>query len=304
MNGGVPLPWSGMRPGTLHEHHVPLTGRFPAWADVARFRLRDAEMARFHQQGFLAGLDLLGPDDVAELRARLERIGARLDELAPHLYEVEAAWLERPDEVVLHFLGAWKVDELFHDLVFHPGVTVPLAQLLDVERLRFWHDQVFWKPPRHPGVVPWHQDYSYWTRTGPPAHATAFIALDDMGPENGGLEYVAGSHRWGLLPTQDFGGDLDALARSLSDEQRAEFRPVPIRLRAGQMAIHHSHLVHGSRGNATDRPRRAAVLNYFADGTRVVDGSQPLLAGVEAIPEGAPVRGAHFPLVLDRTSAE
>ena len=46
----------------------------------------------------------------------------------PELYEVETSWCERPDEVVLHFLGAWRVDELFHDLIFHPGATTPLAQ--------------------------------------------------------------------------------------------------------------------------------------------------------------------------------
>lgn len=292
--------------GTLERHHEPIGATFPrAQAGTFGRHALDADArARFDEQGFVAGVDCLTATDVAALRERLARIGDHLEELAPHLYEVEAAWRARPNEVVLHFLGAWKVDELLHDLVFHPGVTVPVAQLLGVERLRFWHDQVFWKPPRHPGVVPWHQDYSYWTRTGPPAHATAFVALDDVGPENGGLEYVPGSHRWGLLPAQDFGGELDALDRALTDEQRERFRPVPVRLRAGQMAIHHSHLVHGSRGNPSDRPRRAVVLNYFADGTRVVDGGQPLLAGVEPIPAGEPVRGPHFPLVLDRAGEE
>jgi hypothetical protein len=44
------------------------------------------------------------------------------------------------------------------------------------ERLeRFWHDQAFYKPPRHPGVVTRHRDYSYWTRTSPPGHLTCWI---------------------------------------------------------------------------------------------------------------------------------
>ena len=149
-------------------------------------------------------------------------------------------------------------------------------------------------------MVPWHQDYSYWTRTGPPAHISLFLSLDDMGPENGGLEFVPGSHRWGLFPCQDFGGDMDALLEHLSPEQREHFRPEPITLRAGQASIHHSHLIHGSRANPSDRPRRAAVLNYVADGTLVQDDSVPLLTGVERIPAGEPLGSVHFPLVLDR----
>lgn len=62
-----------------------------------------------------------------------------------------------------------------------------------MERLRFWHDQVFAKPPRHPGVVPWHQDYAYWTRTEPACHITLNLLLDDADEENGCLQFVPGS---------------------------------------------------------------------------------------------------------------
>ena len=288
-------------PGLARFHH-PLTGRFPAPHDRSarrRWSLGPQRLAEFEERGLVAGLPVLTPTETAELRGRLDAIGRRIHALEPVLYEVEAAWLERPDEVVLHFLGAWLVDELLHDLVFHPAVTVPVAEALGTRRLRFWHDQVFWKPARHPAVVPWHQDYSYWTRTGPPAHATMFISLDDMGPENGGLEYVPGSHRWGLFPPQPFGGELDAILPHLSDEQRAAFRPEPVVLRAGEASIHHSHLVHGSRANPSDRPRRGAVLNYMADGTLVTDDREPLLRGVEPIPAGRPVAGPHFPITLD-----
>ena len=290
----------------LETRHHPVTGRFPDARDPQvqrRYELDEARVERFREQGYLTDLELLSRDEVQELGERLDDIGRRLPELLERLYEVEAAWLERPHEVVLHLLGAWMVDELFHDLIFHPGVTVPVAQILGTDRLRFWHDQVFWKPAHHPGVVPWHQDYSYWTRTGPPAHGTMFITLDDMDAENGGLEYVPGSHLWGLLPMQSFGGELDALLPSLDREQRAAFAPVSLELRAGQGSIHHSHLVHGSRANESDRARRAIALNYVADGTLVLDDSAPLLAGVAPIPRGAPLEGTHFPLVLDRSSA-
>ena len=285
----------------LEQYAQPITETFPKPGKnpVEHFGLSGDQVQEFDERGFLAGLELLGADEVEQLKGRLQWICDHLRELKDSLYEVESAWLERPDEVVLHFLGAWRVDELFHDLVFHPGATVPMAQALGVGKLRFWHDQVFFKPPRHAGVVPWHQDYSYWTRTEPACHGTVFIALDDMDVENGCLEYVPGSHHWGLFPAQEFGGDLDALSRSLSAREQAEFQPEPISLRAGQASLHHSHLIHGSRGNDTDLPRRAIVLNYMADGT-LSASPDPLLKGVRIVAPGQPVVGAHFPLVLDQ----
>lgn len=282
----------------VHEY---LTGAFPPIpgpGDRDAYRLTGKQVEHFHEHGFVEDLAVLNGAQVGGLRERLSALGSRLKELQPRLYEVEAAWLERPDEVVLHVLGAWLVDEWFHDLVFHPAITVPLAQLLGVERLRFWHDQVFWKPGHHQGLVPWHQDYSYWTRTGPPAHITLFLCLDDMDEDNGCLRYVPGSQRWGLLPPVSFGGAMDQLHTSLSPDQRASFRDVPVRLGAGQASIHHSHTVHGSFGNRTDRPRRGIALNYMASDVRVLDGTAPLLRGTPVQREGSVVDGPHFPLVL------
>jgi hypothetical protein len=56
--------------------------------------------------------------------------------------------------------------------------------------------------------------------------------------------------------------------------------------------------VHGSFENRSDRPRRAAVINAFRDGTcSDFDGS--LLEGVPAIPKGQPMGGRFFPLLFD-----
>jgi ectoine hydroxylase-related dioxygenase (phytanoyl-CoA dioxygenase family) len=74
---------------------------------------------------------------------------------------------------------------------------------------------------------------------------------------------------------------------------------VPALLRAGQAAIHHSHTLHGSWGNRSERPRRALVLNYLGPDTRSADGTRPLLRGVPAVPRGAVIEGPWFPIALD-----
>ncbi len=282
--------------------HGYITNAFPIAASVQerkRYELSPEQVAHYRKYGFLKGVNILQRAQVSELARRLERIRGELPAHMNRLYEVEADYLKRPHEVVFHFLGAWLVDPWFHDIIFSPQVTVPVAQLLGTPRVRFWHDQVFYKPAHHPGVVPWHQDYSYWTRSAPPNHITINILLDDASIENGCIHYVPGSHAWGMLPKTSFGGDMDALKANLPENRLREFNPVPAIGRAGQASFHHSHTLHGSYGNTSDGPRRAIVINYMGPETRCADGSQPLLKGVPLIAEGAIIEGDYFPLVIE-----
>ena len=262
---------------------------------VAAVPLADDEVAAFARDGFLGPIDVLSAAEVAAVRAAVADVIARLPELRDRLYEVEQAYTERPGEVVCHFLGGWLVHPALRALVYHPRLAAIAAQLLGAPTVRFWHDQVFAKPPRHPGVVPWHQDYSYWTRTAPACHLTFNVMLDDADEQSGCLQFVPGSHRFGLLPKLAFDAPLDAIRAHLPAD--AAWCPQPVPVRAGQATVHHSHTLHGSDQNRSDRWRRAAVLNYMGGYVRVVDGSAPLLRGVPPLPAGAIVEGAHFPLV-------
>jgi ectoine hydroxylase-related dioxygenase (phytanoyl-CoA dioxygenase family) len=166
--------------------------------------------------------------------------------------------------------------------------------------VRFWHDQIFYKPAHHGGIVAWHQDYSYWTRTTPVAHLSCWIGLDDSTRANGCVHYVPGSQRWSLLPITGLADQMDAIDAVLNDEQREQFKPVPIELQKGEASFHHPLMVHGSYANQTSRSRRAAVINVFRDGV-VSASDEPLLAGVPPIPIGEKITGQFFPLRLSRT---
>jgi ectoine hydroxylase-related dioxygenase (phytanoyl-CoA dioxygenase family) len=197
--------------------------------------------------------------------------------------------------VLFHALGHWRITPGFHDLLWNPAFTLPASQLLGGP-VRFWHDQLFCKPAHDGGVVAWHQDFSYWTRTQPMAHLTCWIALDDAAVDNGCMFYVPGSHRWNLLPITGLAGDMNAIRSVLSEDQLARFQPVAIELSKGYSAFHHPLMVHGSYENRTTRPRRAAVINVFRDGVRS-DSDETVLEGVPIIPKGEPMGGRFFPLL-------
>jgi ectoine hydroxylase-related dioxygenase (phytanoyl-CoA dioxygenase family) len=126
---------------------------------------------------------------------------------------------------------------------------------------------------------------------------TCWIALDDATLENGCVQYVPGSHRWGLLPRISLTKDMDAVKAFLEPDQAAAFRPVAMEVEAGECLFHDAHTVHGSHGNASAGPRRGIALNYMKPDTRSADGKRPLLAGVPLVPAGAVIEGDYFPIV-------
>jgi hypothetical protein len=257
--------------------------------------LTPAQTSFFETHGYLSGIPILSAAQVEILRLELGRL---MDPSHPGralFYEFHLNESASAHTVLFHALGHWRIEPGFHDLLWHPAFTGPAAQLLG-GRVRFWHDQLFSKPARHGGVVAWHQDHSYWTRTQPMQHLTCWIGLDDTTRENGCLWYVPGSHRWNLLPITGLAGDMDEIRTVLTPAQLDAFRPVPIELRAGECSFHHPLMVHGSYENRTAAPRRAAVVNVFRDGTQSASDDPPL-AGVPPVPSGRPMSGPFFPLL-------
>jgi ectoine hydroxylase-related dioxygenase (phytanoyl-CoA dioxygenase family) len=261
------------------------------------YTLTEEQIRFFNENGYLAGVKML--DD-----KQIEILGNELAELinASHpgkdlFYEYNSNESTNPDTILFHALGAWRVTNGFHDVLWNPRFLVAASQLLGNKPIRFWHDQLFYKPAKKGGVVAWHQDYSYWTRTTPVAHITCWCALDDATTENGCLQYIPGSHKWGLLPKPIIAGDFEGIKDHLSEEQKTAFEhPALAPVKAGEAIFHHSLTLHGSGENKSTQPRRAFVINAFADGV-VSDSNDPLLEGVPVVSKGEKMDGQFFPLL-------
>lgn len=262
------------------------------------FQLTSQQIADYERDGYLSGVRIL---DDAQIDRLLEELEVFFEPDHPgreFWYEYHTNESNDPNTVLFHALGAWRIAPGFHDLLWHPAFVVPASQLLG-GAVRFWHDQLFCKPAHHGGVVAWHQDYSYWTRTQPMAHLTCWIGLDDSTRDNGCVHYVPGSHRWDLLPITGLAGDMEAIRKALDPQQWEQFQePVAVELKRGEATFHHPLMVHGSFENRTDRPRRAAVLNVVRDGVCSVS-DKPLLQGVPVVPPNTPLGGQFFPLLFD-----
>ena len=109
---------------------------------------------------------------------------------------------------------------------------------------------------------------------------------------------MPGSHRWGLLDKPELTGDMMGIMNYLTPQQQREFNPIPIETNAGEAIFHHPLTLHGSGENKSNKPRRAFVVNVFADGVKS-DSDDVLLNGVPVIKKGEKMQGQFFPLLFD-----
>lgn len=264
-----------------------------------QYALSQDQVDQFNRDGFLAGIRLLNDAQIERIRTELASIADPAHPGNELFYEFHSNESTDPSTILFHALGAWRITEGLHDVLWNPALLVPASQLLGNVPVRFWHDQIFWKPPKQGGVVAWHQDYSYWTRTIPVAHLTCWCGLDDATIENGCLQYIPGSHKWGLLPKPVIAGEMEGIREYLNDEQQKQFeKPAFAEVKAGEAVFHHSLTLHGSGANKSSKPRRAFVINLIADGV-ISDSNDALLEGVPVIKKGDKIEGQFFPLLYE-----
>lgn len=280
-----------------------LVGNLFSWPTSAsgweEYKLSKEQIDFFQENGFVSGIKMLNDKQIEIIQNELAEIADPKHPDHTLFYEFHSNESTDPSTILFHALGAWRITPGLHDVLWNPRFVMAASQLLGNVPVRFWHDQIFWKPPKQGGVVAWHQDYSYWTRTKPVAHLTCWCGLDDATKENGCLQYISGSHRWGLLPKPVIAGELQGIKDFLNDEQKKQFEhPQFAEVKAGEAIFHHSLTLHGSGANTSSRPRRAFVINVFADGVKS-DSDEPLLDGVPVVPKGEKMQGQFFPLLFD-----
>jgi hypothetical protein len=231
----------------------------------------------FYQHGFLKPGRVLSDEGVGRLRAAIERArkeGGSVDLLSPQEWpEGEGGVPQEPGRTVGFLFNLWRTDPEFREVAFAPTLAGWASQLIGATQVRLLEDNVLVKDPETGGALRWHQDYPYWPLAQPSA-VTAWIALDDVTADNGAVMVATGSHLTGeRLPAvfgtgAVYGRDLRPKpVTPIGDPVELGWDVDVLTLQAGEVSFHHPLTWHCSGPNTTDRPRRAHVVRYVADGT-------------------------------------
>jgi ectoine hydroxylase-related dioxygenase (phytanoyl-CoA dioxygenase family) len=235
--------------------------------------LSAAQIARFHDDGFLILERLVDPADAARVAGRFERLFR--GEFETGVYPDEWNWREGRDapDLARQICNGWKSDYTVASLVLRAGIGRLCAELAGWPGARLAQDNVIWKPP---GARPlgFHQDDSYngWIDVPAPPHMlTCWIALDPTSAAGGTIEYVRGSHKWPVSPPiKQFHAPTDYRKELMDAAAQVGLAPelVPVEVPAGGCAFHHGGTWHGSDSNRADRPRRSAVAHCMSSAAR------------------------------------
>ena len=197
----------------------------------------------FERDGIVFPIPVLPPEKTSAYRgcfAELERLAGRT--------------VHRLGNPTMYFAWAYR-------LATEPAVLDSVEAVLGPDLL-VAGSLVLCKYPRDPGFVAWHQD-NYYSNLHLTPSLSVWIALLDSTVENGCMRVVPGSHRKGVLPHEEM-GDVHNLLNQ-GQEIRVEVNEaeaIEVVLRAGEMSLHHTAIIHGSRPNCSDRMRLGFIVRF------------------------------------------
>jgi len=142
-----------------------------------------------------------------------------------------------------------------------------------------YYNQAVLKPPEKGLLFGWHQDSGYIV-TEPLEYITCWTAISDSTLENGCIWVLPESHKRGLLP-HEWSEQMRSFNVAVEDESAA----VPVEMKAGQVAVFSSFMLHKSGPNTSQSVRRGYVPQYHKPGVvesvsgRIIGDQFPVLRG-------------------------
>jgi len=218
------------------------------------------QVAQYHRDGFFFPVDCLTPEEVKHFRGKLEAFEQQQGDTLGKL----------PDLVrsKTHLLFTW-MDEL----VRHPKVLDAVESIIGPNIL-IYHLTSWLKEPGEPSHVSWHQDGTYFGLE-PYEQVTAWIALSDATPEMGCMKMIPGSHVIGQRAHKDTFSPGNLLSRGQTIDYPLDYtKYVMMPVKAGQISLHHTHVVHSSEQNRSNQRRIGFGVSYIPTHCKLINDAR------------------------------
>lgn len=243
--------------------------------------LSDEQWAQFNVQGYLRLGSLLSTDELTALQRRIDDImlgkaDVPYNEMMMQLDSTSGEYGDAGEQTTGHkgvTLNYRKIEQLERDSFFLNYLRHPVFKEC-CDRLYGQHVPVgvfrsmFMNKPAGLGTkLPWHQDR--WTHFDRDPLITVWTALDPATKENGCVQILPGTHRFGVINTEHSSGFLTSeQAEQACAEVDVEF----CELLPGECVLLHNWLLHSSDKNHSDQSRRAFSVCYADARTNILQG--------------------------------
>jgi len=162
--------------------------------------------------------------------------------------------------------NVWRMSEVVRRFIFAQRFARIAAELMGVDGVRLYHDQVLFKPPGG-RPTPWHVDHYYWPLET--EHTiTMWMPLVDLRREMGSMVFASGSHKLGKITERPISEESQEFFERLISQNG--FRRVSYELKAGDATFHSGRVLHSAHANNSSTTREVITIIYYADGTRLL----------------------------------
>ena len=262
----------------------------------------EAEVAAFQRDGAVCLRQLLRPDEVATLTRGIDANLA-----APSPRAIVASQPDDPGRFIEDFCN-WRHNPDYAALIFGSALAETAQRLMGSRSVRLYHDHILTKEAGTRQPTPWHQDQPYYNIDGR-QNVSFWIPVDPVSRPST-LEFLAGSHLGPWLMPRTF---LTGQARWFPEGSLAELPDIEAdrsrhnilgwALQPGDVLAFHMLTLHAAAGVAPGRRRRVFSARYLGDDITHAPRrwtTSPAFPGLaEALPAGAPMDHALFPLLID-----
>ena len=220
--------------------------------------LTPEQLSFYQKNGYLVVEDIISQEEVAEYKRIYDRFLSGEIETGVNRSDLGAGdgGNKQGVENITQIMWPSEFVPALHEMPYHQRALAISRELMgDDAEMDF--DMLINKAPGTNAPTPWHQDEAYWVNVPDKRAASSWLALDSAVKENGCMWFIPGSHLKEVRPHRFAGRQGGALTCDASEEEA-----VCIELKPGSCTFHHGRVLHYSRGNATERHRRAFIINF------------------------------------------
>ncbi len=223
--------------------------------------LTQAQIDEYQEVGAIVVPDQLGPVDLAEIRAVVDRFYDLAREMTASDDRIDLEDSHRPgDPRIRRIKRPDRQADVFRRLMLSDAILAPVRDLIGPD-LRLHTSKLNMKSAGFGAAVEWHQDWAFYPHTNDNVLAVG-VMLDDMAEENGPLMIFPGSHKGPIFDHHSKGVFIGAMHLGACGFDIRD--AVTLTGSAGSISIHHARVVHGSALNRSERDRRLLFYEMMA----------------------------------------
>ena len=206
--------------------------------------LSSNQLKQYQDEGYISPIEVLSTSEALEAREEIELIEKKMPNE-----------IEKSGRYNVHLISP-KLDSIVHN-----SKILDVVESIIGKNILVCSTTLFIKNPGEQGFVSYHQDAKY-IGLEPHNWVTAWVALTDSNENNGCMKMWPRSH----LDIKNHNEKFDEgnlLTRGQTVENVPENEVKSIKLKAGQMSLHHPRIVHGSGINKSNDRRIGFVIQSY-----------------------------------------